>query len=456
MEKNTGRNTAFLRRGVSVRQLNILLAGITLAISVLLLFATYRARVGYVELRGYTDNYIRWQRDAYDLQLASDFLTEQVRSFVETGERYYLEAYFKEATVTRRREKALENLETYLGETEAYTALEAAMRQSVLLMEREYYAMRLVVEAKGYALFEFPKEIIDVDLHSGDAHMAPESQMDLARSMVFDQIYASRKQSIAENMDACLTQLTAEVERRQVTTADRLELLLHRQRLLIIFLIVVTVLTMLLTLLLVISPLLRAVVFIRGQQPIPVKGSYEFRFLAKTYNLMYAASREKQEQLAYEATHDKLTGAYNRAGYDFLLQNVDIGTTALLVVDLDKFKSINDTYGHDAGDRVLMRVADCLRGSFRSQDYICRVGGDEFVVLLVRADTASPEMLTGKIGQVNGALLDPREEGLPQASVSCGAAFGREGEDGDALFRRADAAMYEVKERGGCGCRVAE
>ena len=443
------------RRGVSVRRLNYILAGITLVISVLLLFATYRARVGYKEMRSYTENYIHWQKDAYDMQIASDYLTEQVRCFAESGEQVYLNNYFREVEVERRRDNALEHVREYLGETEAYRALEDAMRESNLLMEREFYAMRLMVEAMGYPVEMFPEAIRAVSLSKPEAAMAAEVKKDLARRVVFDQTYRDRKTEISAHTDRCISAIAAQVERQEVVTADQLDRLLNQQRILIIVLIVVTIITMLLTLFLVISPLLRAVVYIRAEQPIPITGSYEFQFLARTYNLMYEANREQKEHLAYQATHDELTGAYNRSGYEFLMKNLDLSTAALLVVDLDKFKTINDTYGHDAGDKALFKTAETLRSSFRSQDYVCRIGGDEFTVIMVHVKPAAGEMIREKLKRINEILQDPREEGLPALSVSCGVAFGTPSVNEEQLFLMADEVLYEVKRSGGCGCRIS-
>ena len=443
------------RKGVSVRKLNYILLAVALVISAVLLLATYQTRNGYEEMRSYTEDYIQCQADAYELQIASDYLSEQVRCFVETGERPYLEAYFAEANTRQRREKALEHVKDYVGEeSEAYKALDAAMLQSRLLMDREYYAMRLMVEAEGYPLIDFPPAIVNVALRSADKAMAPEVQRDLARSMVFDQVYRERKAAITADTDTCLAKLSQAVKSKQVETTENLERQLNKQQYMVILLIIVTIGVLFITLFMVIQPLLRAVDFIRAEQAIPVKGSAEFRFLARTYNLIFEAGREKKEKLAYEATHDKLTGAYNRSGYSFLMENAELETSALLIVDVDKFKGINDTYGHTAGDKALVKVAESLRNSFRSQDYVCRIGGDEFVVIMVRAQAASEEMVVNKIKGINEILKNPTEEGLPPTSVSCGVAFGSPGTDGEKLFHKADAALYEVKGNGGCGCLV--
>ena len=443
----------FHKKSVSVRRLNYLMAIIMLVISVLLLFATVRAHSGYNAMRRHTDEYINWQREAFELQRASDYLTEQVRCFAQTGKREYLDNYFEEAKVSRHRDKALESVRQFMGETEAYTALVAAMNESVALMDREYYSMRLTIAAKGYDISEFPEEVQQTELTEEDALLSPEMQTERAREMVFDDMYHMKKEAITENSSECLLELASEIDARQEQTEDELNNILNRQRFLIMVAILVSGLTMILTLLLVISPLLRAVVYIRDDEPIPVKGSCEFQFLARTYNLMYEANREQKEQLAFDATHDSLTGIYNRSGYDFFLKNADWTTSALVLFDVDKFKQVNDNFGHETGDKVLARVAEILKGSFRSQDYVCRIGGDEFAVIMVHATNAPRELLHSKVERINQLLKNPGGD-MPAVHVSCGAAYGTGGDDVEETFRQADAALYRIKSAGGCGCEV--
>lgn len=439
---------------VSIRNIHLAMACVMLVVSVLLLISTHNTRIGYMRMRENTDNLIRWEGDANALQMASDYLTEQVRCFAETGKRLYLDNYFAEAQVTRRREKALESMRLYFGDSKARDALEAAMAESVALMDREYYAMRLTVAAYGYDYTEFPEEICAVELSEEDALLPPEKQETVARRMVFDDVYHMRKTTISDNVNACLNALESEIVQQQSMTADALDSLILQERSLIICAIVGVLMTMILTLLLVVSPLLRAVVYIRADQPIPVRGSDEFRFLARTYNLMYEANREQKEQLAFDATHDKLTGIYNRSGYDFFVKNTDWRTSTMLLFDVDKFKQINDTLGHDTGDRVLKRVAETIRLGFRSQDYVCRLGGDEFAVIMVHTEPAHGDLIRGKVAQINGTLIRA-EGGLPTVHVSCGVAYGGAVSPQE-IYKRADAALYRVKNRGGAGCEIWE
>lgn len=442
-------------KGVSIRSIQMLMALLMLVISVLLLFTTFRTKVGYSRMREYTGNYIQWERDADKLQMASDYLTEQVRCFVETGKREYLDNYFEEAEVTRRRDKALDSIRAITDDHDAYTALEAAMVESVALMDREYYAMRLAVAANGYDVKEFPQAIRAVELSEEDALLPRAKQEVRARKMVFDDVYHIKKESISAHVQECLDTLTNEVENHQKASIEALDDMLFKERTLILIAILATLFTMLLTTLLVVSPLLRAVVYIRADQPIPIKGSNEFQFLAKTYNLMYEANKEKTERLTYDATHDQLTGIHNRSGYVFFLKNTDWRSSALLLFDVDKFKQINDGNGHELGDKALVKVAQVIRNSFRNQDHVCRIGGDEFAVIMVHTDSAHTELVKQKASRINDILADC-EDGLPPISLSCGVAYGDASQDTEAIFKRADAAMYAVKAAGGHGCQVAQ
>ena len=444
-----------LTRGISMQKTNLFMAAVTLVISALLLYASFRTSAGYHRMLQTSENYIDKQQSAFEMQISSDYLTEQVRCFTVTGERVYLDNYFEEAKVTRRRDKALESLSQDLADSEAYRSLTAAMRQSVTLMNREYYAMRLTVEAFGYDLADFPEEVQAVQLSAATAALGAEPKLKLARSMVFDDNYHAQKEGISASMQQCLNALVEETDLEMGGAAAQLHRLISTEQWLIVIMIIVVMSIVLLTFLLVISPLLRAVIRVRADQPLPVRGSYEFRFLARTYNLMYEANRESKEKLAYEATHDQLTKLYNRTGFDFLRKNVDFEHAALVLFDVDKFKRVNDENGHDIGDHALAFVAQVVRGSFRSGDYICRIGGDEFAAIMGGAGPENSHLIDGKINYINKLLAAP-PEGLPPLSISAGVAFGAPGMDVADIYKQADVALYRVKDAGGHGCGFFE
>ncbi|WP_275422744.1 diguanylate cyclase domain-containing protein [Paractinoplanes tereljensis] len=156
-----------------------------------------------------------------------------------------------------------------------------------------------------------------------------------------------------------------------------------------------------------------------------------------------------EAQLHHLAFHDQLTGLANRQlFYDRLTQAVDRGTVAVLFIDLDGFKEINDARGHHAGDIVLMTVAERLRAGLRAGDTVARFGGDEFAAVL--------ESLTGiadaraAAERVVADIQQPIDiTGVPaRVSASVGVAVHQPGMSVDDLIRAADAAMYAAKAAG--------
>ncbi len=133
---------------------------------------------------------------------------------------------------------------------------------------------------------------------------------------------------------------------------------------------------------LVVVPLMRCGESIRQGKTFPVEGADELRVLAETYNKMYAENQEAQALIRHKAEHDPLTDLLNRGSFEKLLRLYEEDAAfALIIVDVDFFKGVNDTYGHAVGDDILKTVAELLRTAFRSVDHVCRIGGDEFAVI---------------------------------------------------------------------------
>ena len=169
------------------------------------------------------------------------------------------------------------------------------------------------------------------------------------------------------------------------------------------------------------------------------------------YYLIHLVSYSKRI-LTDQANSDKLTGLINRAGYDQLLTDIDIKTTTLLLFDADKFKVVNDTYGHEVGDLVLKKIARVLKQNFRLRDCVCRIGGDEFVVLMLGNEMLEQEQIVRKVSRINRELSH-NDDKLPIISLSCGIAYGVNEKDWKTMFNHADQCMYQVKQAGGRGCR---
>lgn len=162
------------------------------------------------------------------------------------------------------------------------------------------------------------------------------------------------------------------------------------------------------------------------------------------------------ERVNYAARHDTMTGLVNRAEVKRLFIErkqktwPDADRLAIIVVDLDRFKHVNDTFGHAAGDAVLTSIADRLRRLVHSDDIVARLGGDEFAIVLGGGDTdrARTAAIAGRIVSDLSAPIAFEGRNL-QVGASVGIAFAPgHGEDFDTLIRNADAALYKVKLNG--------
>jgi len=162
--------------------------------------------------------------------------------------------------------------------------------------------------------------------------------------------------------------------------------------------------------------------------------------------------RAKQYHVA--AIKDELTGLYNRRAFDTRVQEAfnrftETGETfSLILVDVDKLKEINDSFGHVAGDKVIQKVAQCLEETFRRDDFIARYGGDEFVILI---DSLTEDMAEEKISNFRKNLKKRRffsyKDGEVQLTASAGFALAMEGDNPSTLLERADQAMYASKRK---------
>lgn len=164
------------------------------------------------------------------------------------------------------------------------------------------------------------------------------------------------------------------------------------------------------------------------------------------------ATRSTTERLAHQATHDSLTGLPNRAHLDATARQLHSEGTlaAVFFVDLDDLKGVNDSLGHDAGDAVIQTAAQRLSAAVRHGDVVCRMSGDEFVVLLV--GFAYPNELDSLTERITRVLVEPIS--VAGVTVQIGASIGvvavrpNDPRDAATLLREADQAMYESKARG--------
>jgi len=190
-----------------------------------------------------------------------------------------------------------------------------------------------------------------------------------------------------------------------------------------------------------------------GAQDYLVKGKLDRELLVRA--MQYSIERKRyQEQLEHQANYDALTGLPNRnLLLDRLKQAVFaqryVRSIAVVFIDLDHFKFVNDSLGHSAGDKLLQHMADRLRAAVRDGDTVARLGGDEFVLIL--NDQPNDEVIFRAMQRIIGDVCEPVSIDGKELYVTCSAGISLHPQDGtdiETLLKNADAAMYRAKEHG--------
>lgn len=155
-----------------------------------------------------------------------------------------------------------------------------------------------------------------------------------------------------------------------------------------------------------------------------------------------------------KAMHDPLTGALNRAALDTMLdKEIDLAhrhenALSVLMIDVDHFKNINDSYGHSVGDQVLCMLVDNLKKQIRTSDVLFRYGGEEFTIVLNNTDSTGANLLAQRVRCAIEEIIYKHQETSLQLTISVGMATLAEDEAATTLLQRADEALYSAKKLG--------
>lgn len=443
-------------KGVKIRTLNLVMLAISLILYLVVLYTTIQISREYMATKTAMDNYIKWEKAERTLEIGSQYLSEQARLFARTLDKQYARNYFSELNEKRSREKAIQFLSEnnlHIGHDEANCGLRKALDLSNALSFKEIYAMRLLAEGSGQDISSFPPAIRNTRLSAKDRALTPAEKIERGRNIVLGPDYLEAKQNILSALSQFLEDHISRTREEQAHQSEVLGDVLAEQRIVLIALCAINILTFSMIIILIVRPLQIYLKCIQNDKMFEIVGAYEFKHLALTYNDIFAIKEHHDQILKHKAEHDPLTGLLNRSAFDHFRQILeqDSSPVGLMLVDVDKFKDINDNYGHVIGDKTLCRVANQLKHNFRSNDLCIRMGGDEFAVILRDYSPGLEQIVCEKVTNINRDLQTP-DAGLPKVSISAGIAFSQHGFSSE-LYNNADSALYEVKEAGRCGCR---
>ena len=438
---------------IRIQRVSIFDIVVTLMLALVFIGLSVRGTDELKQMQLATDDYIQCETLARQLQSGSDYLVERVRMYTTTGQREYMDNYFEELNTTRRRETALEYFEENYKDTDAFTLLKSAMTASQNLSYTDRYAMRLTAEATLADSAAWPAEIQSVSLHESDKTMSDADKLRKAQQLVSNDQYQNMRDDITNKISESMNALIDLTRNRQGHAETVFTDIYRKIELCAAVLVLLMLEICIMTRHLVVKPLQKYGESIQKGEIFPVIGAQELQDLALTYNEVYRENQETQKLIRHEAEHDALTDALNRGSFEKILNIYESGEKpfAMIICDVDIFKHINDTYGHAVGDQILKKVARLLATTFRSIDYVCRIGGDEFAVIMVDVKQELDYTVKDKIAAINDELFHPTD-GLPAVSLSVGVAFTDRADPGESIFKDADKALYRVKQNGKHGC----
>ena len=431
---------------ISLKGIVQILLLVDLSISLVLIGFMPRNEKSFEHENQITDEIVHLGNYVYTIKRQLQTLSEHTKRFVLTHGSEALNEYIQEGKLLEDSRYDLMKTGSSFQEEEVQYHLLTVQKLIAQMIRDQCYAIALVAQDTYSAdmVLQLPDEVV---FDSEDAELTPEEKQAKAEKLIFRSEYITLVEQVNKQLGKYNTVLAGNIREKQARGTLKLSKRINEFRILILVSTSTLFITLGLLILLIIRPIYGLIGEIHYSMPAGYKGAYELQFLAGIYNHFREEKGKIQTQLSYEASHDDLTGLYNRGAYSEYMMMYQKRPIALLMVDVDHFKLINDSYGHETGDKVLMRVANVLRRTFRENDVVSRLGGDEFAVIIMDVDKTAQDAIGARIVEA-ARILEIAEEDMPKITISVGVAFSEQVESGEKLFQAADRALYWIKKNG--------
>ena len=447
-EGKTGRKSA----GIRLNYLNFTMICIGMLIAVLMVYSTYRTTSSVKEIVTVTDNYLTYQQTGGMLRDFAERLGGIAEAFVQSPDPGQAKSYEAQLNVINAQ------LADYTPEQSVSDAANEQLSNAIFAFrsrnDTEAHAMRLAADVLPKGAFEaLPDLLKNIPLNDEEQAMTPPEKTEAALALLQQESYTGFGDSIRTAVDNS-HRLSSEAGRQQAEeTSGQVNNIMTAQNILVALLILIAAATLVINRLLIITPIQKSVDNLDRREPIPVRGSYEMRRMAQAYNDLLKENEEKTKALSYTATHDALTGLLNRAAFDKAYRAVHRDQIALLIADVDHFKQYNDEFGHDIGDKVLQMAAEALKRHFRDEDQICRIGGDEFCIIMPGICQNRAESVRDRMIRINAELAEMNDQ-LPPVTLSAGIACWDRPNPLGSVFTDADHVLLELKKTRDTCCAI--
>lgn len=439
-------------KGVKIKVLNWIFLLVEFGLSLLVLFSFISVNTKYNNLFYTVNDFTESNKAVIEFRNASDFLTDQARLFAINEDSSFLDSYLKELNSTCRREQALEILELSHDGDEPDVNLKHALEDSNKIVQNELYAAKLVWTSLSVDVSTQPDTLQAISIRPEDKNLSPKERIKKAQDILFGSSYIDSKAVINKHISSALTALVNASLNEQKEKGEVISHLFFVFRLSLSLLFGIFIIYIFVIIFLVLRPIHSHISKIESGEKMNVEGSFETRYIANAYNALLDKNEIKASILKHKAEHDCLTGLINRGAFDQIKKIIAESTesVAYLIIDIDFFKQINDNHGHQTGDLVLRKIAGLLTEQFRNTDYVARIGGDEFAILMTKIGDHPESVIQRKIVNLN-SILQNVHDGLPSVSLSVGVSISDNGYN-EELEKQSDEALYRVKKGGRCNC----
>ena len=443
-------------KGLRVQFLDAVLMVVCCLMTVFVLRTTIKIKNKYENLIFLMNDYTECSVAITEMKKSSGKLTYNTICFLINNNSEYLKRYFYELEVINRRQRAVDIVELTHRDDITDINLRMAMREANELVKMDCYAMRLMCEGLEYKEEDIPEQIRTMEILPEHEKLSNKEKQNFARNLLFSDRYLKSRDLVSEYTDIAAAALINIYVGEEVMSDGYISRQFTLQKVLIIVLLIFCITLYVMLIVLIFIPLHRHLHSIEKGNKMELIGAYEVRYVAAAYNLLCDKNALDASILKHKAEHDHLTGLINRTAFDDIMASLSISKepVAYLIIDIDLFKGVNDQYGHVVGDQVLMKIANLLTDQFRTTDYVARIGGDEFAIIMTKFGKSATEIIWTKIKSINDKL-QAADDNLPPVSLSVGVAFSDEGFK-TSLIENADKALYKVKRGGRCNCFFSE
>ena len=412
-------------RGINLGLLSISLTVIISLVFIAVFVSTVKLKNGLRKTETLVEELLICEESTREIKETSSYLAEQTRLFIIRKDKDYADNVLREINETKTIENAFKKLSNVIKkDSTAFEHLNIAQEQTQDLIDTELYTINLC-----YSSFT-------------------ESAEKEARDIVFNTEFLNLKNKICSNCNFIVTKIENQLQDYVNKSSSSLLKEFNITMFSIFVLLISSVLFVAALFGLVIIPIKQYLVSIKKDEKLKLKGSAEFKYLAATYNEIYEIKARNEKRLLMNAEYDALTGILNRRAFNEICTSSEKQqqNIALLLIDIDDFKKVNDTFGHISGDKALRIVAGLLNETFRKDDYVARIGGDEFAAILIDFKPEGISIILKKLNEINEKLSKLKEEFNPM-SISCGISVSCKGYSQE-LYNQADKALYFVKNHG--------